>query len=328
MNKILKNSYIVALAALALAFNACTDEYEYDPVTSVDNSGAYILADETSILRTEFEAQTFSFTVARREADEPGSYKLYTSDEAISIPSEVSFEAGEKEKVVTVNFDVPLGTIEDSVIIGVQAEDAYTYGSQSQTFVISRCEMIANCLFYSGWLGAYWGDTDENGDGVAGVEVYEYGYTETENADGSVTTKARYLLNNPYNSNTVEQILEMAGMSQLGDNKLGHRVIFSISNSGRATLGSGEQTLFHASAEFTGGPSGDIIVSGNGRYVKEYNVIDSNTGFQAANSVMFPWTMNIGTTGYMYGTNTHAVVFPTNYNPLKQEIDDDYFPTE
>lgn len=317
MNKIFKNGCAVALATLAVAFTACTDEYEYDAVSSVDNSGAYILADETSILRTENEAQTFTFTVARHDTTEAKSYKLYTSDTSINVPSEVSFNAGEKEKVITVDFDVPLGTIEDSVVIGVQDGDAYTYGSKSLTFTISRCEMIANCLFYSGWIGNYWD-----------AEVYQYGYTETTNADGSVSTRARYLVNNPYNADIVDQILTMAGMRPLGDNKLGHRVIFSISGSGRATLASGDQTLFYASTEFTGGPSGNIIVTGNGQYIKDYNVIDSNTGFQAANSVMFPWAMNIGTTGYMYGTNTHAIVFPVNYNPVKQELDEDYITTD
>lgn len=50
MKTIIKYSHIALLAVIAFAFSACTDEYDYDSVETVNNEGAYILANGKTTL--------------------------------------------------------------------------------------------------------------------------------------------------------------------------------------------------------------------------------------------------------------------------------------
>lgn len=306
MNKIFRNGYLAALALVAMAtLNACTDEYEYDAAGDTDNSGAYLSAEQTDIIKTEFDDLSFTFTVERHDTEAAATYKLYASNEAYSVPSEVSFEAGEKSKEITVSFNVPVGTIEDKVVIGVEAEDAYMYGAQSLTFTISRCELLTGSIFYSQLFGGYWP-----------VDVYLYGYNETENSDGSISSSARYMIKDPFS-------FEELG---LGENALNHNIIFSLNQKGTATLTSTNQSLFYVDATISGNPEavGEAIISGNGTYYKEESMIDAQYNFSAANFVLFPWNVNIGTTRYGFGTVVNALIFPMNFDPIKQQIDPDF----
>lgn len=70
MNRILKLWQPAMLAAMALAFNACTEEYDYIPETNIDLQGAYILTDETTLILGEDDAQQLQFTVARHDSTE------------------------------------------------------------------------------------------------------------------------------------------------------------------------------------------------------------------------------------------------------------------
>ena len=103
-----------------MAFNACTEEYDYIPETNIDLQGAYILTDETTLILGEDDAQQLQFTVARHDSTEAATYKLYTTNSSINIPTEVSFAANEGTKHFTVDFDFPIGTIEEDVTIGVE----------------------------------------------------------------------------------------------------------------------------------------------------------------------------------------------------------------
>lgn len=290
------------MAVLAIAFNACTDEYEYDAVTDTDNSGAYILTDTESptinIVLTEEDAQEIKFSVARHDSTTAETYTLYTDNSEINIPSEISFAAGEAKKDVTATFNVPAGTIGMEITIGVGDGKAYTYGRHSQTYSINRLRKINGCVFYSYGIFA-----DASGEVVPAywdVDVYEYGFTKAK--DGS--TVASYLVNNPYEG------------SGLGEDAVGYSITFSIDNTGAITM-NGRQGLFYCSASFSGSPAitGVVTASGSGLYVPGEGTIDGI--LKASNFILFTWNLPIGTSGYGFNA-THALIFPDGYNPLTQ----------
>lgn len=282
MNRILKLWQPAILAALALSFNACTEEYDYIPETNIDLQGAYILTDETTLILGEDDAQQLQFTVARHDSTEAATYKLYTTNSSINIPTEVSFAANEGTKHFTVDFDFPIGTIEEDVTIGVEENDTYMYGAHSQTYTISRCKKIPGQTI----MASYFLSDGQGGPGRWLLDIYEYG-TLTNEETGVKT--ARYLLKEPY--------LVMAQIGQgYGD---GYNVIFSLDSNGNATTT--EQGLYYDTYN-----GGEVTVAGNGTYYPMYN------------QVIFVWAMNIPSLGGGFGSVQHIIQFPTGYNPLPQ----------
>lgn len=325
MNRIFKNGYAVALATLALAFTACTDEYEYDPAApETGAAGAYISADETTIIFTEDEVPTITFTVERHDTEEAKSYRLYSSDEGVQIPSEVSFAAGEESKTLTVNLTLPAGTIGKEIVIGVNDEDAYVYGSKSMTFTVSVCRRVPGAMFYTQFIG----------DGTHGslweAIIYEYGKTTSQRTDtegNPVTiTKSTFYLRDPYNVQATDEdgnpLYNEDGTPQtiFGDNGVGYGLTFTISSSShRAELGS-NPTLFYADETVTGDPAytGTIIPSGDGTYYPEGEQVTLEPGVTAENVVVFSWMLLIGDTGAGYNGVPHAILFPKGYDVIDQ----------
>lgn len=325
MNRIFKNGYAVALATLALAFTACTDEYEYDPAApETGAAGAYISADETTIIFTEDEVPTITFTVERHDTEEAKSYRLYSSDEGVQIPSEVSFAAGEESKTLTVNLTLPAGTIGKEIVIGVNDEDAYVYGSKSMTFNVSVCRRVPGAMFYTRFIG----------DGTHGslwdAIIYEYGKTTSQRTDtegNPVTiTKSTFYLKDPYNLQATDEdgnpLYNEDGTPQtiFGDNGVGYGLTFTISSSShRAELGS-NPTLFYADETVTGDPAytGTIIPSGDGTYYPEGEQVTLEPGVTAENVVVFSWMLLIGDTGAGYNGVPHAILFPKGYDVIDQ----------
>lgn len=313
MNKIFRKGYTALLAVAVMAsMAACTDEYEYDGVGVVDNHGAYLSADQTSLFLTEFDEQKLSFTVSRHDTVDAASYRLYTTNDGIDIPSEVSFAAGEKSKKIEVEFNVPVGTIEDSVVIGVQDEDAYMYGAHSLTFVISRCELLTGGMMYSALFGGYWP-----------IDIFLYGHTETTNADGTKSSTSRYMLKDPCygteHSDNPAETVDPLGLGELAQN---HNIIFNLSSNGKAVLTSSNQSLFYCDATVSGNAEavGDVLISGDGTYYKDETMVDATYNFRAANFILFPWEFRIGNTGWGFGTVINAVLFPGNFDPITQKI--------
>lgn len=325
MNRIFKNGYAVALATLALAFTACTDEYEYDPAApETGAAGAYISADETTIIFTEDEVPTITFTVERHDTEEAKSYRLYSSDEGVQIPSEVSFAAGEESKTLTVNLTLPAGTIGKEIVIGVNDEDAYVYGSKSMTFNVSVCRRVPGAMFYTQFIG----------DGTHGslwdAIIYEYGKTTSQRTDSKgnpvTITKSTFYLKDPYNVQATDEdgnpLYNEDGTPQtiFGDNGVGYGLTFTISSSShRAELGS-NPTLFYADETVTGDPAytGTIIPSGDGTYYPEGEQVTLEPGVTAENVVVFSWMLLIGDTGAGYNGVPHAILFPKGYDVIDQ----------
>lgn len=270
------------LAALALAFNACTEEYEYTPQHDADYSGAYILADETTLILGENDAQQLQFTVARHDSTEAATYKLYTTNSTVNIPAEVSFAANEGTKHLTVNFDLPIGTIEEKVTIGVEDGDTYMYGAHSQTYTISRCKLIEGQTY----MESYFFTDGQGGPGSWLIEMYEYG-TSTNEETGVKT--ARYLIMEPY------LVAEQVGQGY-GD---GYNIVFTLDSNGKAQTT--EQGLFYDTYN-----GGEVTVAGSGTY------------YPNENAIIFVWSMNIPALGGGFGAIQHNIYFPTGYNPIPQ----------
>lgn len=282
MNRILKLWQPAMLAVFALAFNACTDEYEYTPQPDADYEGAYILADETTLILGEDDAQQLSFTVARHDSTEAATYKLYTTNSSVNVPTEVNFAANEGTKKFTIDFDFPIGTIEENVTIGVEEGDTYMYGAHSQTYTISRCKKIPGQTT----MASYFFSDGQGGPGTWLLDIYEYG-TLTDEETGVKT--ARYLLKEPF-----------AVMEQVGQGYgTGYNVIFSLDSNGNATTA--EQGLYYDTYN-----GGEVVVSGNGTYYSNYNAI------------VFIWTLRIPSLGGGFGSIEHDIYFPTGYNPIPQ----------
>lgn len=241
MNKILRSSCYAVIALLSIAFTACTDEYEYDPAP-VENDGAFILANgSTTIILGENDQQSLSFTVTRHDKTQAKTYKLYSSDENVPVPSEVSFAEGEEAKTLDISFNFPVGTIEKQVVIGVE-EDTYIYGAHSQTYTISRCKALPEgSLLYSDLIGINWD-----------IDIYEYG-TTTDEETGVKT--AKFVIKDPF------YISPWVGLG----NGNGYNFVFSLNSKGKAVAA--QQSI----CEYEDGM--DITAKGNGTYYPSYNMI-------------------------------------------------------
>lgn len=300
MSKTIKYWQLCLMAILAMAFSACTEEYEYDPTTDTATTGAYMEATtETSIILTEDDAQQLSFTVLRHDSTTAATYKLYTDYDEMDIPETVSFTAGEKSKTITASFNVPSGTVQKKIVIGIDSADTYTYGAHSLTFVISRLKKISDCqIFATG--GVF------TGAALWNMDIYEYGKV----VENGAVVSTSYLVKDPYASDDIGLPEDCIGK--------GNQFTFTLTPDGKATMGSGTNSLFYCSASFTGDASvvGDLIISGTGTYYA--SPVELTEGFTASNFVLFNWESRIGTTGYGFGTCTHAVIFPEGYDPLTQ----------
>jgi hypothetical protein len=153
MKKLFKFSYIALFAILAVALNACTDDYEYD-APSVNNAGAYLSASKTTMAFTPDLQQTFTFNVSRHDSTTAQTIKLKSDNAKFTVPAEVAFAAGEKTKTVSVNFDIPTGSTE-KLTVSVDSTDAYIYGAQALTFTIQRFNQLAG-LFVSAAMEDQW----------------------------------------------------------------------------------------------------------------------------------------------------------------------------
>lgn len=205
MKKIFKYSYIALLALMTFAFSACTDDYDYDAVKTVNNDGAYILANKTTYYWSDTDAQTMNVIIARHDTTEAKTYKLVTSDSKVSVPAEVSFAANEKTKLVPVTCNFNVGDLNKRVVIGIADEDAYTYGAHSQTYTFNRCKTFEG-TFVSTVMG------DESGNAAQWpVKVYECGVSKDQGT-------AQYLIEDVYGA--------------------GLNVMFTLNSKGKATTDS------------------------------------------------------------------------------------------
>ena len=141
MKKINTYISILALGAWTLAFNACTDEPEWEP-SPVQTEGimAYINMDvPSSITFQPNDEQAFEVTFGRQVSTEAATVHLTveSDQDVFTVPSTVDFAAGESEKTIKVTFDIPIGS-SASVRIVLGEGETYLYGLPEQTFTVKR----------------------------------------------------------------------------------------------------------------------------------------------------------------------------------------------
>ena len=139
MKKINKYISMVALGALTMVFNACTDECEREasPVQT-DGITAYIdFNTPTSFAFLPDDEQSFEIKIGRQLTTEAATVHITAEGEKFNVPQTVEFAAGETEKSVKITFDIAIGT-SASVKIGIEEGDTYIYGLTEQTIKVAR----------------------------------------------------------------------------------------------------------------------------------------------------------------------------------------------
>lgn len=128
---------------VTLAFGACSDNHDdYSPAGQVSSDcvGLYFAASSGEIEVVPTAAATGEISVYRMDSTQAATYKLVVlqnQDDVFTVPSTVSFAAGEKEAVIPVDFskanvdvtyDLQL-TFEDANINPYQTYHVYTYSA-------------------------------------------------------------------------------------------------------------------------------------------------------------------------------------------------------
>ena len=142
MKKFLNLSYIVLLGLLTIAFNGCTNEYSYDP-TGAEGLSVYFPTTQSSSIEIKDDEENFVVLLERQIADQEMTVNLILDDPSgkFSIPSSVTFAAGEKSTNVVVvydatkfEYDVPV-----QAVISITDENIMTpYGASQFRFSATR----------------------------------------------------------------------------------------------------------------------------------------------------------------------------------------------
>lgn len=199
MKKLIRYSTFAFMAAVALLTASCTEEYEYDQPEAVkDNSKVTLAAESQSYTFSSDDAtQTIEFTVNRAKTDAAETVKLYSDNDKLSVPSEVSFAAGESSKTVQGTSSISQGeTI--LAIVSVDEESANLYGDYKLDFTIFRdynYTSLGTGIVSSNFFGAAWYNEIKKADGASWYRVVEPYYTgydlvlKVDESDSSVTVE-------------------------------------------------------------------------------------------------------------------------------------------
>ena len=138
IKNLFKYSQAIVCMALALSFNACTDEVDRDP-SPVQTEGvqAYFYQDtQTEYSFLPEDEQTFTFMVGRQTTD-AATVHLTSDNASFTVPQTIDFAAGETSKTVTVTCDLEIGE-SASLTLTLGEGDTYVYGATEMIFNISR----------------------------------------------------------------------------------------------------------------------------------------------------------------------------------------------
>ncbi|MBP3228980.1 MAG: hypothetical protein J6M53_09410 [Bacteroidaceae bacterium] len=105
MKQLLK--YACTLVATALVLASCTDEFDYTPASY---EGAYIISDQSSVTFTPADAtQQFTVKIVRPNGGAAETIAIESDNDAFTVPTSVTFEAGQTEAEITVTCDLVAG---------------------------------------------------------------------------------------------------------------------------------------------------------------------------------------------------------------------------
>lgn len=154
MKTIYKHFYLTLCAALAFAMGACTDEVGYTPATSPEGAQVYFPNTLASKIDLDINATSFNVQIGRAATDVT-TVNLTVTDESglFTIPSSVSFAAGEKMANLTIIYDPATLEFDDykEITIAVADESNKTvYGESSYSFkagIPSPWTSLGMCTF-------------------------------------------------------------------------------------------------------------------------------------------------------------------------------------
>lgn len=136
--KTLKNIFYFFAAASLVGFTSCSDD---DATTSLKGAQIFFSTESPSTVEIEKGQSSVQLSIERMNATEAISIPLYSTDESglFSMPTEVSFNAGETSAKATINFSFDALTTDVSyplqITIG-DSENTSPYGLSTYSFNI------------------------------------------------------------------------------------------------------------------------------------------------------------------------------------------------
>ena len=158
MNKIFKSAFVALVALIGLTMTSCVNKYDYDADTA---SGEQVYFDNsTSKVALSKDATSFTVPVLRVATTEAATIALTSTDESgiFTIPSSVSFAAGENKALVTIGYDPTKLEYDDFKSITLSLSDTSygtPYGSSSLSFLAgipSPFVTIGKAKFMDSWM--------------------------------------------------------------------------------------------------------------------------------------------------------------------------------
>lgn len=158
MNKIFKSAFVALVALIGLTMTSCVNKYDYDAATA---SGEQVYFDNsTSKVALSKDATSFTVPVLRVATTEAATIALTSTDESgiFTIPSSVSFAAGENKALITIGYDPTKLEYDDFKSITLSLSDTSygtPYGFSSLSFLAgipSPFVTIGKAKFMDSWM--------------------------------------------------------------------------------------------------------------------------------------------------------------------------------
>jgi len=129
---------LAAAICLSLAFTACSDSDDYTPAAAEANDQVYFSLDEPSTVQVSLQETSFDVPIYRVKTDDAITVPLSLTDSTglYSIPSSVSFAAGESQTSIPVSYDPEKIVYDEFSTVTITIADDYAtkYGLSSYTF--------------------------------------------------------------------------------------------------------------------------------------------------------------------------------------------------
>lgn len=168
MKRLFDYCYMALMSVLLLS--ACSDDYEYTPAeNNLTSSQAYVYAENgTSLSFVPTDAETFTVKLGRSVTTDKATVALTTTNNKFTVPSTVTFAAGQKTVDVPVTFDMAIGTTEN-VTIALDKNNSNPYGADSLSMTIKRdysWKSLGEGLFTSEFFEGSWSTVVYKADGA------------------------------------------------------------------------------------------------------------------------------------------------------------------
>lgn len=161
--KTIKIYYKIVFILVGLLFVGCKQEEVTqllsDSPTQTSGVQAFIYnSTPTTQVYTPDLTQTLQINFGRHNETAAASFSLQSSDPdgVFTVPSTVSFEAGQTENVVSIPFNMTIGTTHTLTLV-IPQDDRYWYGQDSIVITVTRDYTwldMGTVSFTSSWAGA------------------------------------------------------------------------------------------------------------------------------------------------------------------------------